>query len=37
MYRRYMAVYSRQQSFCFYDQALISNLEHSWQPQTRHM
>ena len=37
VYRRYMAVYSRQQSFCFYDQALISNLEHSWQPQTRHM
>lgn len=37
VYRRYMAVYSRQQSFCFYDQALISNLEHSWQPQNRRM
>ena len=37
VYRRYMAVYSRQQAFCFYDQALISNLEHSWQPQKRRM
>jgi thioesterase DpgC len=37
VYRRYMAVYSRQQAFCFYDQALISNLEHSWKPQTRRM
>jgi thioesterase DpgC len=36
-YRRYMATYSRQQCLCFYDQALISNLEHSWQPQKRHM
>jgi thioesterase DpgC len=36
-YRRYMATYSRQQAFCFYDQALISNLEHSWQPQKRRM
>lgn len=36
-YRRYMAVYSRQQSFCFYDPALISNLEHSWHPQQRRM
>lgn len=34
-YRRYMATYSRQQAFCFYDQALIENLEHSWQPQKR--
>ena len=37
VYRRYMAVYSRQQAFCFYDQALISNLERSWQPQKRRM
>jgi thioesterase DpgC len=36
-YRRYMAVYSRQQSLCFYDPALISNLEHSWNPQQRQM
>lgn len=37
VYRRYMAVYARQQAFCMYDQALISNLEHSWKPQTRRM
>jgi len=36
-YRRYMATYSRQQCLCFYDQALITNLEHSWQPQKRRM
>ena len=36
-YRRYMATYSRQQSLCFYDQALITNLEHSWQPEKRRM
>jgi (3,5-dihydroxyphenyl)acetyl-CoA 1,2-dioxygenase len=37
VYRRYMAVYSRQQCLCFYDQALIANLEHSWQPHKRRM
>lgn len=37
VYRRYMAVYSRQQSLCFYDPALIGNLEHSWRPQQRRM
>ena len=37
VFRRYMAVYSRQQSLCIYDQALIENLEHSWQPQRRRM
>jgi thioesterase DpgC len=36
-YRRYMATYSRQQCLCMYDQALIDNLEHSWQPQQRRM
>ena len=36
-YRRYMAVYSRQQCLCMYDPALIENLEHSWQPQQRRM
>jgi (3,5-dihydroxyphenyl)acetyl-CoA 1,2-dioxygenase len=36
-YRRYMATYSRQQCLCFYDQALIDNLEHSWQPEKRRM
>jgi thioesterase DpgC len=34
-YRRYMATYSRQQCLCMYDQALIDNLEQSWQPQQR--
>jgi len=36
-YRRYMAMYSRQQCLCMYDQALIQNLERSWQPQQRRM
>jgi thioesterase DpgC len=35
VYRRYMATYSRQQAFCIYDQALISNLERSWKPEQR--
>lgn len=37
VYRRYMATYARQQALCFYDPALIANLEKSWQPQTRRM
>ncbi len=36
-YRRYMAVYARQQCLCMYDQDLIDNLERSWQPQQRRM
>jgi thioesterase DpgC len=36
-FRRYMAVYGRQQCLCVYDHALIDNLEHSWQPQRRRM
>jgi len=36
-FRRYMATYSRQQSLCVYDQALIANLEHSWEPGRRRM
>ena len=36
-YRRYMAIYSRQQCLCMYDQALIQNLERSWHPQQRRM
>jgi thioesterase DpgC len=36
-FRHYMAVYSRQQALCVYDQALIKNLEHSWEPQRRRM
>lgn len=35
VYRRYMAVYARQQAFCFYDPKLIDNLEHSWKPSSR--
>jgi len=37
VYRRYMATYSRQQCLCLYDQKLIDNLEHSWEPQRRRM
>jgi (3,5-dihydroxyphenyl)acetyl-CoA 1,2-dioxygenase len=35
VYRRYMATYARQQSFCFYDPKLVDNLEHSWNPRER--
>lgn len=34
-FRRYQATYSRQQCLCMYDEALIANLEHSWQPEKR--
>jgi (3,5-dihydroxyphenyl)acetyl-CoA 1,2-dioxygenase len=34
-YRRYLALYSRQQCLCMYDPALMQNLELSWQPQQR--
>jgi (3,5-dihydroxyphenyl)acetyl-CoA 1,2-dioxygenase len=37
VYRSYMATYSRQQCLCMYDQALMDNLERSWQPQQRRM
>ncbi len=36
-FRRYMATYARQQAFCFYDQALLANIEAHWKPQTRRM
>lgn len=36
-FRHYMAVYSRQQSLCLYDQDLIDNLERIWEPQKRRM
>lgn len=36
-FRHYMAVYSRQQSLCLYDQDLIDNLERMWQPEKRKM
>lgn len=37
VYRRYMATYSRQQAFCLYDPALVSNLENSWKPEQRRL
>jgi thioesterase DpgC len=36
-FRRYMATYTRQQAFCFYDPALLASIEAHWKPQTRHM
>jgi thioesterase DpgC len=35
VFRRYMATYARQQAFCFYDPALLANIERHWKPQTR--
>lgn len=34
-FRRYMATYARQQVQCFYDPALLANIEQHWKPQTR--
>jgi thioesterase DpgC len=36
-FRHYMAVYSRQQGLCLYDQDLIDNLERIWEPEKRRM
>jgi thioesterase DpgC len=36
-FRRYMATYARQQALCFYDPALLANIEQHWKPQTRRM
>ena len=36
-FRRYFATYARQQSLCLYDQKLIDNLKHSWNPGSRRM
>jgi thioesterase DpgC len=36
-FRRYMATYARQQAICFYDPALLANIEQHWKPQTRRM
>lgn len=36
-FRHYMAVYSRQQALCLYDQDLIDNLERIWEPEKRTM
>ncbi|MBK6296365.1 MAG: enoyl-CoA hydratase/isomerase family protein [Rhodoferax sp.] len=35
LFRRYMAVYARDQAACHFSPALISNLEAHWQAQTR--
>ena len=37
VFRRYMAIYARQQSQCLYDPKLIENLERSWKPNSRRM
>jgi (3,5-dihydroxyphenyl)acetyl-CoA 1,2-dioxygenase len=35
MFRKYMAVYSREQAYCHFSPALISNLERFWNAQQR--
>lgn len=35
MFRRYMAVYAREQAFCHFSPALIGNLERHWNAQQR--
>jgi thioesterase DpgC len=35
LFRRYMAVYAREQAFCHFSPALISNLERHWNAQNR--
>jgi thioesterase DpgC len=35
MFRRYMAVYAREQAFCHFSPALISNLERNWNAHNR--
>ena len=35
VFRRYMTTYARQQAFCFYDPALLANIERHWQPEKR--
>jgi len=37
VFRRYFATYARQQALCLYDQKLIDNLKHSWNPSSRRM
>jgi thioesterase DpgC len=34
-FRRYMAVYAREQSRCMYEPALIENLEKNWNAAAR--
>jgi (3,5-dihydroxyphenyl)acetyl-CoA 1,2-dioxygenase len=35
MFRRYMAVYAREQAYCHFSPALIANLERYWNAQER--
>jgi len=35
LFRRYMAVYAREQAYCHFSPALISNLERNWNAQQR--
>ena len=35
LFRRYMAVYAREQAYCHFSPALIANLERDWNAQTR--
>src|SRR6185312_4633433 len=35
LFRRYMAVYAREQAYCHFSPALIANLERHWQAQRR--
>ena len=37
MFRSYMAVYAREQAYCHFSPALISNLERFWGAQNRRM
>ena len=35
LFRRYMAVYAREQAYCHFSPALIANLERYWDAQNR--
>jgi thioesterase DpgC len=35
LFRRYMAVYAREQAYCHFSPALIANLERNWNAQQR--
>ena len=37
LFRRYMAVYAREQAYCHFSPALIGNLEKHWNAQQRKM
>ncbi|MBS0538476.1 MAG: enoyl-CoA hydratase/isomerase family protein, partial [Proteobacteria bacterium] len=35
MFRRYAALYAREQAYCHFSPALIANLEHYWNAQNK--